>query len=479
MRWRCPPENSGGRRRAASAGSPTAASSSGSALAIVAAVDAERLRDHLMDRHPRIERRIRILEHHLQLAALRPQPRRPHRGDVIVLDQDRAAARIDQTQDQPPQRGFATAGFADQSERPSGGHEERHVAHRAQGVAPPTVVAADVKILSKRNHLKRATPRGRSGHFEDRGRGRWRRDRTRPLHRLFGEVTGDPVVGRDLTKRGNLFAAGGPPVRQTTAWMKCAAGRPFRQVRDLSRDRIQYRIVAIDPRQAGDQPDGVRMARLSECGLDTGTLHHSPAIHHGNPVRGFRDQTEVVRDQHHRRAGAGADAGQHIQHLGLDGHVQRRGWLVGNQHIRIVRHGDCDHGALAHAAGKFIRVPLKLAIRIGNSNKAQQFESAVANLRLRHRRVVQTNRLGNLHANSQHRIERRHRVLKDHRHRLAADLAHLLERETGEAAAAKDHFARRHSHRMRQQTHHGEHGQALARAGFADDAKHLVRKHVE
>src|SRR5690349_20948535 len=54
-------------------------------LWIVAAVNAKRLRNHLMHGHSWIERCIRILEHHLKLAALGTQQRRTHGGDVIVL----------------------------------------------------------------------------------------------------------------------------------------------------------------------------------------------------------------------------------------------------------------------------------------------------------------------------------------------------------------------------------------------------------
>ena len=44
-----------------------------------------------------------------------------------------------------------------------------------------------------------------------------------------------------------------------------------------------------------------------------------------------------------------------LQDLGLDGHVERGGRLIGNQHgVAGQRHG--DHGALAHAAGELVGI---------------------------------------------------------------------------------------------------------------------------
>ena len=42
--------------------------------------------------------------------------------------------------------------------------------------------------------------------------------------------------------------------------------------------------------------------------------------------------------------------------LGLDGHIQSRGWFIGDQHGRITsqRHG--NHHPLAHSSGKLVRI---------------------------------------------------------------------------------------------------------------------------
>ena len=66
-RWRCPPESSCGYRSMCSAPRPTSSNSSGTRVRDVAppARDHERLGDRRARGHARIERRVRVLEHHL------------------------------------------------------------------------------------------------------------------------------------------------------------------------------------------------------------------------------------------------------------------------------------------------------------------------------------------------------------------------------------------------------------------------------
>jgi hypothetical protein len=87
--------------------------------------------------------------------------------------------------------------------------------------------------------------------------------------------------------------------------------------------------------------------------------------------------------------------------------------------------------------------------------------------------VVYEHRLGDLLAYRVHRVERRQRVLEDHRDLLAAHLAHLgvgLAEQflTVEARRAGD------LRRPRQQAHERERRHRLARARLADDAERLA-----
>ena len=61
-----------------------------------------------------------------------------------------------------------------------------------------------------------------------------------------------------------------------------------------------------------------------------------------------------------------------LQDLRLDGHVERRGRLVGDNKLRIARKRGGDDDALALAAGELMRIGLEAALRLGNADRLQQ-----------------------------------------------------------------------------------------------------------
>ena len=80
--------------------------------------------------------------------------------------------------------------------------------------------------------------------------------------------------------------------------------------------------------------------------------------------------------------------------------------------------------------------------------------------------------LDDLLADGEHRVERGHRLLEHHGDAGAADALHAGIGEFGERLAGEADFAGRDAgRRLRQQAHDGERGDALAAAGFADDAQ--------
>ena len=78
------------------------------------------LLQQLLDRHRWIERRIRILEHHLHAPAQRPQLAAAERGQVGAGKRDLSRCWLDQTQDREPGCRLAAAGLANQTERFAG-----------------------------------------------------------------------------------------------------------------------------------------------------------------------------------------------------------------------------------------------------------------------------------------------------------------------------------------------------------------------
>ena len=211
--------------------------------------------------------------------------------------------------------------------------------------------------------------------------------------------------------------------------------------------------------------------------VDVAQLDHAPCVHDDHAVGELGDQAEVVRDEDDRGVCLPLGRLDHLHDLSLDRHVERRRRLVGDEHRRRVgnRHG--DHPALPHASRELVRVLAVALLGIGDADEREQADDPPLGFVLVHARVVGADRLRDLRADGQHRVERRHQVLEDHRHVAAADLAELVFRHLEEIATLEDRFAAGNSARwLRNQPQHREHGDALAGAGLADDAEHLARE---
>ena len=77
--------------------------------------------------------------------------------------------------------------------------------------------------------------------------------------------------------------------------------------------------------------------------------HHPALLQHAGHIGQGQHILHVVGDQQHAHAAAGLQIGEQIENLGLDGHVQGRSRLVGDEHFRVASQGDGDHHPLLHA----------------------------------------------------------------------------------------------------------------------------------
>ena len=182
-------------------------------------------------------------------------------------------------------------------------------------------------------------------------------------------------------------------------------------------------------------------------------------------------------DQHDGGAQAVAQVAQQGQDLRLHGDVERRRRLVGDEKLRIAGQRHRDHHALPHPAGELVRVLLGASLGVRDLDEAKHLQGALARLRPTDM-AVKHEGFGDLVADLQDRIERRHRLLKDHGDIVAADGAHLGFAEGHEVAAeqpdaAADDFPRG----PRNEPHDRQGRDALAATGFADDAEHLAGMH--
>jgi hypothetical protein len=194
--------------------------------------------------------------------------------------------------------------------------------------------------------------------------GRGRRERGGREHLGGGEAAGLELVravargepaGRPDGRQGGLEPAADVDRDRAPG----REGAPRRQPdgrRRRALDRHERRPAGpVDPGDGAQEPDGVGHARPVVDVVDRADLHHAAGVHDRHPVGEPGDDAEVVRDEDDRRAGDLARGPQHFEHLRLDGHVERGGGLVGQDHVGVVRDCHGDHDALAHAARELVR----------------------------------------------------------------------------------------------------------------------------
>jgi len=91
--------------------------------------------------------------------------------------------------------------------------------------------------------------------------------------------------------------------------------------------------------------------------IPNGTLFDDLAgIHHGHGISCFADNAQVVRDQNHSGARFLTQATDQLDHLRLDGHVERGRRLVRQHQARLAGYRQRDHHPLAHPAAQLVGV---------------------------------------------------------------------------------------------------------------------------
>jgi hypothetical protein len=107
-------------------------------------------------------------------------------------------------------------------------------------------------------------------------------------------------------------------------------------------------LIGIEPGDALEEPERVRMSRAVEELLRRPGLHEHAGVHHVHPLANPGDDAEVVRDHDQRRIPLDDELAEQREDLRLDRHVERRRRLVGDEELRLARERHRDHHALAH-----------------------------------------------------------------------------------------------------------------------------------
>ena len=220
------------------------------------------------------------------------------------------------------------------------------------------------------------------------------------------------------------------------------------------------------------------MPRLGEHLSCRAGLDEHSRVHHVHALAHSGDDAEVVRDQDQRRVPLDDQLAEQAENLRLDRDVERGRRLVGDQQLRLAGERHRDHCPLAHPAGELVRVVLQAHLRARDPDPVEQLAGAALGLLLAHVEV-RLERLADLPADGQHRVQARHRVLEDHRDVLAADRAKLLVGEPDQVAALEVRRAVRDAAGARQDPEQRQRGDALPAAGFSDDPERLAGSDVE
>ena len=100
----------------------------------------------------------------------------------------------------------------------------------------------------------------------------------------------------------------------------------------------------------------VRVLRAGKD-LSYGACFEDLALAHDGDSRGYlADDGEIVAGEENGEAALALKTGEKRKDLCLNGDVERGGWLVGEQQLRLVNERHGDENALTLAAGELVRV---------------------------------------------------------------------------------------------------------------------------
>ncbi len=210
---------------------------------------------------------------------------------------------------------------------------------------------------------------------------------------------------------------------------------------------------------------------------DGGGLHDPARVHHGDPVGDVGDHPQVVGDQHQPHGVLPLKLRQQVHDLRLDRHIERRRRLVRDDQVGAEGQRHRDHDALAHPAAELVRIVAHPAPGGRDAHPVHQLGRAHARLLPGHP-PVHLEHLPELRPDTQYGIERRQRVLKDHRQLGATNPAPLLVPHPQQIPAVKEDLpARDVPWRRVQNAQDGLRGHRLARTRLPQHGQRLARAH--
>src|SRR6476659_8203150 len=270
---------------------------------------------------------------------------------------------------------------------------------------------------------------------------------------------------------------GVPRLELRAAWMEPATGWRTGHIRWAAGDAGQTDLLAGQGREGGHEPLRIGMERIGEERGRRGQLKDLAGVHDRDPIRELDQQGEVVGDKEDREAEAGLEILDLLHDLLLHDDVERCCRLVEDHHWWIEGEGHRDHRALAHTAGKLVRVgfdPLGV-----DPDDLEQLFRALPGSWPGAGGVVRSNDIDHLIADREDRVERIHRALEDHRDLLPAEILELRIGHREDVLVPKMDVAAGDDRGWAEQAKQGERDGRLAATGFPSQAEDFSGRNVE
>ena len=261
--------------------------------------------------------------------------------------------------------------------------------------------------------------------------------------------------------------------RRVAARGKRAALGEVEKVDGGAGDGLELLAHGVERGDGAQKALGVLVLGVVEDLVGGAALAVRASVHDHDLVAHLGDDAQVVGDHDDGHAELLLELLHELEDLGLDGDVEGRGGLVGDQDVGLAgeRHG--DHDALAHAAGVLVRILLHALLGVVDAHEAQHLDGAVPRLPL----VavgVERDGLDELMPDGIGGVQRGHRILEDDRDLVAAHIAHDLLARADELLAVELDGAGDNLTRGCEDLHDGVGGNGLAGAGLAHDAEDLA-----
>ena len=324
-------------------------------------------------------------------------------------------------------RGLAAAGFADQRQRLAPAQLERHAVDGAHMVDHPHQQALfhrepglEVADLQQGGAIGQFGRPGFAGGFQLGGiEIGFAEQMAEHLVRVALAAVAVAFVGAAFLRESRPRRLAGFAAVEEAAAFPIGGG-----IGHHAGDGAEFPAAVVGGWDRFQQAPGVRMLRLGEDFIARTVFGNLAGVHHADVVGDLVDNAEIVGDDHDRHVGPFLQLLHQRQDLGLDGDIEGRGRLVGNQQVGFAGEGHRDHHPLFHAAGKLMGKTVDPGFRRRDADHPEQVECLGAGLPAGHAAVLDQG-FGELVADPVERIERGHRLLEDHGDLVAADLLHL------------------------------------------------------